>query len=120
MLVVIVTLQIRPGKLQDFLDGIAANARATRDEPGCLRFDVQRSADDPHRFLLYKIYRDEAAFHQEHRSAPHYPSWRAAAAECVEAGGHVNTFWLPAFPEDLPEAALAAAARPTPPEHLGS
>ncbi|MDX3102716.1 putative quinol monooxygenase [Nonomuraea angiospora] len=37
MFVVIVQLQVRPGRLETFLDGIRANARATRGEPGCLR-----------------------------------------------------------------------------------
>ncbi|MFG1689648.1 putative quinol monooxygenase [Nonomuraea sp. NPDC049269] len=105
MFVVIVHLRVRPGHLAAFLDGIEANARATRREPGRLRFDVLRGHEDSHRFTLYEIYRGEAAFTVEHRSAPHYPAWRTVAAECVESGTHLNSFWTPAFPEDLPEAA---------------
>ncbi|GAA1002402.1 antibiotic biosynthesis monooxygenase [Acrocarpospora pleiomorpha] len=93
MFVVIVNLQVRPDRLDAFLDGIQANARASRQEPGCLRFDVLRSDEDPHRFLLYEIYRDEAAFYTEHRSTPHYAGWRRVAEACVE--DHRNTFCRP-------------------------
>ncbi|WP_217576787.1 putative quinol monooxygenase [Streptomyces sp. GbtcB7] len=110
MFTVIVSLQVRPEKTDRFLAAIRANSRATRrDEPGCLRFDVHRSTDDPQRFLLYELYRDEKAFREEHRAAPHYPAWRAAAAECVVDGGHVNTFFVPSFPEDIPESSAVEA-----------
>ena len=46
----------------------------------------------------------ERAFTEDHRHAPHYEKWRAAAAELLEPGGQVNTFATPAFPTDLPEA----------------
>jgi LDH2 family malate/lactate/ureidoglycolate dehydrogenase/quinol monooxygenase YgiN len=104
MFTVLVNLQVRPERIDEFLRGIQANARASlRDEPGCLRFDVHRSSEDAHRFLLYEIYADEAAFYEAHRAAPHYAQWREVAAACVYPGGHWNTFATPAFPSDLPE-----------------
>ncbi|MGR6919874.1 putative quinol monooxygenase [[Actinomadura] parvosata] len=93
MFVVIVHLQVRPGRLDAFRQGIETNARASRQEPGCLRFDVLRSEEDPHRFVLYEIYRDQAAFFTEHRAAPHYAAWRRVAEECVTE--HHNTFCHP-------------------------
>ncbi|GAA0977575.1 hypothetical protein GCM10009555_038970 [Acrocarpospora macrocephala] len=93
MFVVIVHLQVRPDHVDAFLPGIEANARASREEPGCLRFDVLRTDEDQHRFVLYEIYRDEAAFYQEHRATPHYAAWREVAAACVET--HRNTFCRP-------------------------
>lgn len=108
MLTVIVSLQVRPDKVDEFLDAIHENAVATlNDEPGCLRFDVHCSTEEPNRFVLYEIYRDAAAFYDEHRSTAHYAKWRAAAADYVVDGGHVNTFCVPAFPDDLPEARRA-------------
>ena len=71
-------------KVDEFLEAIHENAIASlKDEPGCLRFDVHRSAEDQCRFVLYEIYRDAAAFHDEHRSTVHYRKWRNAAAEFV-------------------------------------
>ena len=105
MFTVIVNLTVRPDRVEEFLDGVHANALASvRDEPGCLRFDVHRSTDQPHRFVLYEIYASPGAFYTQHRNEPHYVAWREVAARCVEPGGQVNTFAVPAFPDDLPEA----------------
>jgi len=102
MFTVLVHLTIRPDHIEEFLDGIRTNARASlREEPGCLRFDVHRLADDPHRFVLHEVYADEDAFRTTHREAPHYAAWRDVAARCVVDGGHHNTFATPAFPEDI-------------------
>jgi autoinducer 2-degrading protein len=102
---VIVNLQVKPDMVDDFLEAIGENSRASRrDEPGCLRFDVHRDNDDPCHFVLYELYADERAFTEAHRGAPHYEKWRAASAELLEPGGQVNTFAAPAFPGDLPEA----------------
>jgi len=104
MYAVIVNLRVQPGWLDDFLTGIHANALASlRDEPGCLRFDVQQQVDDPHAFVLYEIYASQAAFEVDHRQAPHYAAWRQVTAQCVVPGSHVNTFYTPAFPADIPE-----------------
>jgi autoinducer 2-degrading protein len=105
MYTVIVNLQVKPERVEDFLEAMGGNSRASRrDEPGCLRFDVHRDTNDPSHFVLYELYADERAFTEAHRSAPHYEKWRAASAELLEPGGQVNTFATPVFPEDLPEA----------------
>ena len=105
MFTVIVPRRVKPDMVEQFLEGRGENSRASRrDEPGCLRFDVHRDNDDLQHFLLYELYADERAFTEDHRHAPHYEMWRAAAAELLEPGGQVNTFATPAFPADLPEA----------------
>lgn len=105
MYALIVSLRVKPGMVDQFVEAIGENSRASRrDEPGCLRFDVHRDVDDPNHFLLYELYADERAFTEAHRGAPHYQRWRAAVAELLEPGGQVNTFATPVFPADLPEA----------------
>ena len=105
MYTVIVSAQVKPDMVDQFLEVMAENSRASRrEEPGCLRFDVHRDNNDPNHFILYELYADERAFAEEHRAAPHYEKWRAASAELLEPGGQVNTFATPAFPGDLPGA----------------
>lgn len=83
MFAVVVELHVRPRKREEFLVAAAENSAASvRDEPGCLRFDVVQDRDDPDHFFFYEVYVDEAAF-EVHRSTPHFPRWRAAAAECL-------------------------------------
>ena len=89
MFSLVVQMQVRPGRREEFLAGIAANAEASvRDEPGCLRFDVSAVDGDQDRFLLYELYTDAAAF-EAHKRAPHFAQWRAIAAEVL--AGQVNT-----------------------------
>jgi (4S)-4-hydroxy-5-phosphonooxypentane-2,3-dione isomerase len=106
MFVLVVSLRVKPGKDEQFLAAIEANATASRrDEPGCRRFDVLRDNADPHHYLLYEMYDDETAF-QAHRDSPHFPVWRQAAADCLEAeGGQVNTATTLLFSGDLDRGA---------------
>ena len=52
----------------------AAAVRAA--EPGCLAYRVHRSTRDPHAFVFYEQYVDEAAF-AAHRDSPHIVAFRA-------------------------------------------
>jgi autoinducer 2-degrading protein len=93
---VLVTLDVRPGRIEQFIAGITANAQASlRDEAGCLAFDVHRDHFDTNRFHLYEIYVDEEAFAVAHRSAPHYATWQQVALECLVEDGHYNIFAFP-------------------------
>jgi quinol monooxygenase YgiN len=74
-----VQLEVDPERRAEFLAAISSNAEASfRDEPGCLRFDVNAVEGDENRFVLYELYRDAAAF-EEHRAAPHFKVWREVA-----------------------------------------
>jgi (4S)-4-hydroxy-5-phosphonooxypentane-2,3-dione isomerase len=78
-----VQVEVEPERRDEFLSAITANAEASvRDEPGCLRFDVCSVEGDENRFVLYELYADAAAF-EAHRVAPHFSTWREAAARTV-------------------------------------
>lgn len=76
MFVVCVHVHVRPEHLQDFIEATLDNARKTIQEPGNLRFDVLQQADDPNRFVIYEVYRDDAGM-EAHKQTPHYARWRA-------------------------------------------
>jgi quinol monooxygenase YgiN len=71
MLVVIARYLALPGRGDDVAALLAPHIAATRAEPGCASFLVNRSADDGDRFVLYEQYADEGAF-QAHRESPHF------------------------------------------------
>jgi autoinducer 2-degrading protein len=73
--VVSVTIFVKPGHAEDFVEATLNNARHTRGEPANARFDVLRSKDDPDRFLLYEVYESEAGFRAHHQTE-HYLRWR--------------------------------------------
>jgi autoinducer 2-degrading protein len=82
MYVVIVDLHVKPERLDEFLPAMVENASASlRDEPGCVRFDVVQDDADAGHLILYEIYRDRAAFEDDHLKRPHFLRWRDAVRE---------------------------------------
>jgi (4S)-4-hydroxy-5-phosphonooxypentane-2,3-dione isomerase len=75
MLVYCVYVHVRPENREAFVEATLENARSTVQEPGNLRFDVAEQADDPTRFVLYEVYRDDAAA-KAHKDTAHYARWR--------------------------------------------
>ena len=89
MFSLVVHMEVRPGRREEFLAGMAANAEASvRHEPGCVRFDVCSVEADQNRFVLYELYVDADAF-AAHKASPHFAAWRAIADEVLV--GQVNT-----------------------------
>ena len=43
----------------------------TRDEPGCVHYQVHRSTDNPRRFLLFEHYSSHDGF-EFHKATPHF------------------------------------------------
>jgi quinol monooxygenase YgiN len=69
--VLAVTWVARPGeeaRIEEILRTVAPLSRAER---GCLQYVAHRSTQDPRRFFLYEVYRDEAAF-SEHNESEHF------------------------------------------------
>ncbi|MGH8310201.1 MAG: putative quinol monooxygenase [Steroidobacteraceae bacterium] len=79
MLVVLVNVIVRPDTLAEFEQAILANAESARTkEPGCLRFDVSQSQEDPSHWLFYEVYKDSAAF-DAHRASAHFAAYQEVA-----------------------------------------
>jgi (4S)-4-hydroxy-5-phosphonooxypentane-2,3-dione isomerase len=91
MFSLIVQMEVRPGRREDFLAGMAANAEASvRDEPGCLRFDVCSVDGEENHFVLYELYADADAF-AAHKASAHFAQWREIAERVLVPGSQVNT-----------------------------
>lgn len=82
MIAVCVYVHVKPEDRDAFIVASLENARNTIEEPGNLRFDVIQQLDDPNRFLLYEVYRDEAGM-KAHKETAHYARWRDAVAPCM-------------------------------------
>ena len=75
MNIVLVHFTVQPDHIERFLTAAETNARASLQEPGCLRFDVLQHPADPAHVWLYEIYRDEAAI-TAHQETDHFNQWR--------------------------------------------
>ena len=77
MLIVHVHVHVKPESVDAFVAATLENARHSVREPGVIRFDVIRQADDPTRVVLVEIYRDADA-PAAHKATAHYAAWRDA------------------------------------------
>jgi quinol monooxygenase YgiN len=79
MYLVFVHVHVKPDCREGFIQASLENAKATTQEPGNLRFDVVQQVDDPDRFVLVEVYRDEAGM-EAHKQTAHYAKWRDSVA----------------------------------------
>lgn len=84
MLIVHVEVQVKPEFVEDFKAATLQNARASLGEAGVLRFDVVQKEDDPTRFVLVEVFRDEQA-PLRHKETTHYAAWRDAVEPMMAA-----------------------------------
>lgn len=84
----LVTVEINPNQIKEFRDFIAWDAAEslTKENGGCLRFDV---LDVPspfnNKFIFYEVYANAAAL-DYHMSTPHFAKW----TEFQDNGGVLN------------------------------
>lgn len=98
LLIVHVDIAIRPEDRDAFLAATEANATASRQEPGILRFDVLADRADPGHVVLVEIYADEAAA-AAHKETAHYATWRDSVAPMM-ARPRVGTRYVNVSPGD--------------------
>ena len=97
MFVTLVHCHVKPEHADAFEDACRANCEASGREPGNVRFDLLRLAEDPTRFLIYEWYVDEDAA-KAHKDTPHYAAWREATTDWfVEP--RTGTRYVGLFPE---------------------
>ena len=79
MFIVHVHVHAKPESIEAFKAASVENARNSVREPGVARFDVIQRNDDPARFVLVEVYRDEEAA-AAHKETGHYKVWRDTVA----------------------------------------
>ncbi len=82
MLIALVSIHVKPESVDAFKAATIENARNSVLEPGIARFDFTQQTDDPTRFVLVEVFRDEAAT-AAHRATAHYEVWRDTVADMM-------------------------------------
>lgn len=82
MLIVEVLVHVKPDRMKEFIAATLENARTSLKEPGVARFDILQQKDDPTRFTLMEVYRDDEA-PARHKETDHYRKWKAAVEEMM-------------------------------------
>src|SRR5437763_799312 len=87
-----VQIQVKADAVEAFRTATLANASASVQEAGVLRFDVFQDQDDPSRFVLVEVYRSADA-HAAHRNTAHYAAWRTAVDDLMAEPRTARKFW---------------------------
>lgn len=83
MISLLITLEIQPDRVEDFIRFISEEAADARDkELGCIRFEISRSLDQANVFTLSELYKDAEAL-EEHRKTPHFLLFRERVKEGI-------------------------------------
>ena len=72
MIVLVARYTVKPGQGDAVAAALQRMAPLVKaGEPGCTLYHVNRAANNPDLFLLYEIYKDDAAL-AAHRDTPHF------------------------------------------------
>jgi len=67
----LVHFEVKPGRVDKFLEVFRGNIIGGRQEPGIVRFDLLQTSDDANKFMMYEVFKSEAAL-EDHRKTDHY------------------------------------------------
>jgi quinol monooxygenase YgiN len=80
-----------PGSEERVAELVTDLTDRVRAEPGNVTFNAHTLVEDPRRWFVYEVYRDEEAF-REHLAADYGATFNAELAGLVEGGGSQLTF----------------------------
>jgi len=91
MYAVVVTFEITPDRVADFMPLMQANAATSlANEPDCLRFDICTDPARPGDIHLYELYSNRAGF-DAHLASAHFKTFDAQIAPMI-ASKDVRTY----------------------------
>ena len=73
----------KPGSFDEYFELMKIHAAASRDEPGCLRFDLVVPLKGENRVLFYELYEDRPSF-DAHASTDRIKAHGAKTKEMLE------------------------------------
>lgn len=82
MYIVQVHVTVEEDSIQAFKNATIENAKNSVKERGVSRFDFIQQKDDPTRFVLIEVYKDEEAA-LEHKNTDHYREWRSVVEDLM-------------------------------------
>jgi autoinducer 2-degrading protein len=84
MVILVVHSRVKPGQESFVVEQYRQLEAASRLEPGCLFYVVQRAKENPSDFLVYEQYRDETAL-ESHRRSAHFLQFVPKIQEACES-----------------------------------
>ena len=91
MIVVIATMHAREGEERRLRDVLSALVGESRQEKGCVRYDMLVGEDDPLEFAIYEEWETASALNA-HLRAPHISSAHGFADELTDRPPHIVSY----------------------------
>ena len=82
-LVVVAVIRARPDTVDALVPMLESMLAPTRAEPGCRRYDLHRSIDDPSVFFFHEVWAAETD-HRRHLGQPHVRRFLEAAPSLLD------------------------------------
>lgn len=95
--IVIATAKAKPGKENELERALHEVAKPTRQQPGCMRFSLYRSEDDPGVIVGVERWKSKAD-HERHLQGPHFQKLAAAMGDII--AGPPQVVWHEIIDED--------------------
>jgi homocysteine S-methyltransferase len=73
---IILHLEVKEDCVDEFMQVMTADAKGSRSEPGCLRFDLLRDKEKPNKFITYEVFENAEAM-DVHKEQPYVKAWGA-------------------------------------------
>ena len=83
-LTIVATIRAAAGRAELVQDELLKLVAPTRQEAGCLQYDLHRDTEDPSHFVFYENWESRALW-QAHMNAPHLAAYMSATAGAVDA-----------------------------------
>ncbi|MEX2654583.1 MAG: antibiotic biosynthesis monooxygenase family protein [Acidimicrobiia bacterium] len=90
VITVVAHYRAREGTAEEVAARLVDYAEVVRTEPGCLTFVVNRDISDDHAFVLYEVYRDQAAL-DAHVASEHFAKVAVGEIRPLLADRQVST-----------------------------
>jgi len=91
MLTVVAIAQAKSGKEKDLEEILLELVAISRQETGCLNYDLHRHLDKPGKFVFYENWVDKAAL-EGHRTAQQAANIRARVSELLSEPLHIELY----------------------------
>lgn len=91
LLVVVAEGKAKPGKEEELRSRMRGLIAPTRQETGCVQYDLHESIEEPGRFVFFERWTTKAALDQ-HLQTPHLTDFAAAAGDLVDGGMSIRLY----------------------------
>lgn len=82
-LTIVANIHAKPGQEEQLLSELTKLVEPTRDEDGCIQYDLHRNNDDPAHFMFYETWKTRDLW-QLHKHTAHITAFREVAKDVMD------------------------------------